>query len=174
MTGIGSHHSARSMNEEWLTPPEILKELGPFDLDPCAPVIRPWEMAAQHYTAEENGLSLPWTGFVWANPPYGKHCAVWLERMAEHDHGIALVFARTETEMFQEHIWPCADALFFLHGRIHFHYVTGERAKGNCGGPSVLIAYGGEAAHRLEHCNLDGTFVHGWRKSGPPIQASIL
>ena len=28
---------------EWLTPPHILRRLGPFDLDPCAPINRPWE-----------------------------------------------------------------------------------------------------------------------------------
>jgi len=161
-TGIGSHQSGSSMNEEWLTPPHILAELGPFDLDPCAPVIRPWEMAAHHYTVEEDGLFQLWYGFVWANPPYGRHNIVWLERMADYGHGIALVFARTETEMFRKHIWPCADSLLFLHGRIHFHYVTGERAKGNCGGPSVLIAYGSEASKRLANCKLDGTLVTQW------------
>lgn len=44
---IGSHHSARSQTDEWLTPPEILGELGPFDLDPCAPLTRPWGTAAK-------------------------------------------------------------------------------------------------------------------------------
>lgn len=24
-------------NDEWLTPPEIVEALGPFDLDPCSP-----------------------------------------------------------------------------------------------------------------------------------------
>ena len=26
-------------NDEWLTPPHVLQALGPFDLDPCAPVM---------------------------------------------------------------------------------------------------------------------------------------
>lgn len=30
--------------EEWLTPPYILEALGGFDLDPCAPEFRPWDM----------------------------------------------------------------------------------------------------------------------------------
>jgi len=162
--GIGSHHAARSLNEEWLTPPEILDDLGPFDLDPCAPVTRPWDMARKHYDINQDGLSKVWYGFIWANPPYGKHNINWLERMAIHGQGIALVFARTETEMFRKHIWPRADALLFLHGRIHFHYVNGIRAKGNCGGPSVLIAYGREAKRRLSVSKLKGTYVHGWRK----------
>lgn len=36
---------------EWLTPRNIVDALGPFDLDPCAPIVRPWPTAVQHYTA---------------------------------------------------------------------------------------------------------------------------
>lgn len=163
-TGIGSHQASRSMNEEWLTPPDILEALGPFDLDPCAPIVRPWPMAKEHYDISQDGLSLPWHGFVWCNPPYGRHNIVWLERMAEYGNGIALIFARTETAMFYKHVWPAATSLLFLHGRLHFHYVDGSRAKGNCGGPSVLIAYGEEASSRLQTSGLDGTFVYEWKK----------
>jgi hypothetical protein len=38
---LSGHQSARMKNDEWLTPPEILAKLGEFDLDPCAPVVRP-------------------------------------------------------------------------------------------------------------------------------------
>lgn len=47
-------------SEEWLTPPQLLRALGPFNLDPCAPVNRPWDMAARHYTVLDDGLSKPW------------------------------------------------------------------------------------------------------------------
>lgn len=163
---IGSHQSAKAQTDEWLTPPEILKDLGPFDLDPAAPIPsrRPWPMAKQHYDVTMDGLSLPWHGFVWCNPPYGQKTKFFLEKMAEHRNGIALTFARTETKMFYEHVWPAADAVFFFHGRLHFYYVNGTRAKGNCGGPSMLIAYGQQAVQRLQNSTLDGTFVHAWRK----------
>jgi hypothetical protein len=92
---IGGHQSAAMLNDEWLTPPEILQALGPFDLDPCAPIKRPWPMAAEHYTVEDNGLAQPWVGRVWCNPPYGLETARWLNRMAQHGNGIALIFART-------------------------------------------------------------------------------
>lgn len=42
-------------NDEWLTPPFIIKALGPFDLDPCSPVNRPWDTAMRHYTKEQGG-----------------------------------------------------------------------------------------------------------------------
>lgn len=46
--GMGSHHSARAMKDEWLTPPGIVSALGEFDLDPCSPVDRPWPISHQH------------------------------------------------------------------------------------------------------------------------------
>lgn len=141
-SGIGSHQSARMLNDEWLTPPELLARLGVFDLDPCAPIARPWETAARHYTVNDNGLMQPWAGRVWLNPPYGREAATWLRRLADHGDGVALIFARTETEMFFAHVWERADALLFLRGRLHFHYVDGRRAAANGGAPSVLIAYG--------------------------------
>lgn len=162
MAGIGSHQSAKMLNDEWLTPPHILATLGRFDLDPCAPVVRPWATAGRHYTAQDNGLSQPWHGRVWCNPPYGQEASRWLERLAEHGTGTALIFARTETQMFFEHVWGKATAMLFLRGRLHFHYVDGTRAKANGGAPSVLIAYGDADAEVLRTCDLGGVFVEGW------------
>lgn len=42
-----SAHQKNGGHDEWLTPPEILRALGEFDLDPCAPVVRLWETAAR-------------------------------------------------------------------------------------------------------------------------------
>jgi len=127
-------------NDEWLTPPELLSALGPFDLDPCAPVSRPWDMAARHYTVNDDGLSLPWQGRVWLNPPYGKETFKWLERLAEHKQGIALIFARTETQGFHAQIWDKAKSVFFFKGRLRFHYVDGKQGN-TANAPSCLISY---------------------------------
>lgn len=158
--GIGGHQRGYAgRTDEWLTPPEILRVLGPFDLDPCSPIVRPWEMAAVHYTVGEDGLSRPWFGRVWLNPPYGPNTGRWLQRISEHGNGIALVFARTETEMFHDWVWARADGLLFFRGRLHFHLVTGERAPNNAGGPSVLVAYGLANADRLRRSAISGQFV---------------
>lgn len=140
-------------------PPEILEALGPFDLDPCAPIVRPWPMAANHYTIRDDGLLKPWSGRVWCNPPYGLMAARWLRRCAAHGNAIALIFARTETDAFFEHVWNAADAVLFLRGRLFFYYVDGTRAKANGGAPSVLIAYGAENARRLEFSGIAGKFI---------------
>ena len=154
---MGGHQSAAMLKDEWLTPPEILAALGPFDLDPCAPVSPPWPLAEKTYTMLDDGLKQPWAGFVWCNPPYGREAAAWLARLADHGNGLALIFARTETEMFFAHVWDKATAVLFLRGRLHFHHVNGDRAAANAGAPSCLVAYGEDAAARLSR--LDGQVV---------------
>jgi hypothetical protein len=145
----------------WLTPPEILSALGPFDLDPCAaPEPRPWPTAARHITLPECGLVDEWSGRVWCNPPFGSNTEAWLKRMAAHGNGIALVFARTETEMFQRHVWPYIHAALFLAKRPHFYRPDGTRAAGNSGGPIVLLAYSAKDAEDLMTCGLNGALVN--------------
>ena len=77
-----------------------------------------------------------------------------MERLSQHGNGIALVFARTETAMFFEHVWGKAAGALFLEGRLYFYQLDGTRAKGNSGGPSVLLAYGEENARLLQECPL--------------------
>jgi len=85
---LSGHQSARMQNDEWLTPPEIVRACGQFDLDPCAPIVRPWDTAARHFTVEDDGLAQSWDGRVWCNPPFGREAIKWLRRMAEHGNGI--------------------------------------------------------------------------------------
>lgn len=161
ITGMGGHQSADMKNDEWLTPPKILAALGQFDLDPCAPIKRPWNMAKEHYTIADNGLLKPWYGRVWLNQPYGGPSIVgpWMRRMVEHGTGTMLIFARTETDLFFEMVWNKATAVLFLRGRLHFHYIDGTRAAANAGAPSVLVAYGPVDADILEGCSIDGQFL---------------
>jgi len=156
---IGSHQSARMLNDEWLTPPEIIEDLGPFDLDPCSPIDRPWPTAKKHFTIEDNGLLQNWSGFVWCNPPYGLKAARWLERMSMHNNGIALIFARTETRMFFKYVWNKATSLLFLEGRIFFYDVKGNEASANAGAPSVLVGYGLTADYRLRKSLIKGKYI---------------
>lgn len=144
----------------WLTPQDIKLPLGRFDLDPCAaPVPRPWDTADEMWTLPHDGLAHPWSGRVWLNPPYGKHTAAWLKKLAEHGCGTALIFARTETRMFRDSVWPKASAVLFLEGRPHFHHADGSRARGNSGGPLMLIAYGHFDCVQLGTSGLKGKFI---------------
>jgi hypothetical protein len=107
----------------------------------------------------DDGLTAEWEGRVWLNPPYSFEAWVWLEKLAAHGRGTALIFARTETAGFVEQVWGKATGLLFLHGRLHFHYPDGRRAKANSGAPSVLVAYGEDDAAILRSCALGGTYV---------------
>ena len=154
---MGSHHSAVAGTTTWLTPPHVLADLGPFDLDPCA---HPqWPTARTKFVLPTDGLAQPWEGRVWLNPPYGNEAWEWLDKLAAHGRGTALIFARTETAGFVAQVWAKATALLFLHGRLHFHHSDGTRAKANAGAPSVLVAYGQDDAERLHHSTLAGTYV---------------
>jgi len=156
---MSGHQSAKMKSDVWLTPPEILKPLGAFDLDPCAPAVRPWNTAVDHISLPADGLKSDWWGRVWMNPPFGKSAAQWMRKMADHGNGIALIPARTETAMFYESVWEKADAVCFLRGRPHFHRLDGSRAPFNSGAPICLVAYGKENAQVLKTCGLGVTLA---------------
>lgn len=162
--GIGSHQSASMKKDEWLTPPEVLKSLGNFTLDPCAPIVRPWNTAKRHYTINDDGLTKDWFGRVWCNPPYGLQASKWLKKLSEHKNGTALIFARTETKMFFEWVWPKAIAILFIRGRLYFHHVDGSRASANSGAPSCLVAYDLYNANRLKRSGIKGKLI--WLQGG--------
>lgn len=149
MSAIGGHQSHCADTVDWLTPPDLLEQLGEFDLDPCCPEVMPWPTAGRMMTQVEDGLSKPWFGRVWLNPPYGRYTEQWMEKLARHGNGIALIFARTETKIFFPWVWNHAGALLFLKGRVHFHHLDGTRAAMNSGAPSVLIAYGSDNVDAL-------------------------
>ena len=143
----------------WLTPPDIIKSLGEFDLDPCTPEFMPWETAKQRYTEKDDGLKMPWHGRVWLNPPYGKLMESFLEKMALHNNGIALTFNRTETRQFEKWVWPYASAVLFKTGRIHFLNNEGAKAGNGSGTGSLFIAYGEENAEILRNSGIKGKFI---------------
>jgi hypothetical protein len=157
MANLGGEKTVAG-TDVWLTPPAIITALGEFDLDPCSPLNRPWDTAKKHYTIEDDGLVSPWAGRVWMNPPYGKQLGTWLKKLSKHNDGIALVFARTETNAFFEGVWDTADALLFIKGRLRFHKPDGSLG-GTAGSPSVLIAYGQHNVEVLRNCGIRGKFI---------------
>lgn len=158
---MSSHEAPnKGATDVWLTPHGIIRQLGPFDLDPCAATNPPWPTANEHYVESQDGLSLPWYGMVWLNPPYSD-AWTWMERLAAHGQGIALVFARTETVGFHKTVWDRATAIAFPKGRLKFCTPDGQPAKGNAGAPSCYVAYGIEARDRLARMD-DIALLTGW------------
>ena len=133
---IGKHEKPnKGETDIWLTPLDLIRPLGVFDLDPCGESFH--KTAKTIYT--EGGLSKDWFGRVWLNPPYSE-VEKWLERLVEHGSGIALVFARMDVKWAQK-ILPQATSVFFPKGRLYF--LTKElKIKGNAGAPSMFISFG--------------------------------
>ena len=159
--GIASYErkSNDGTSDVWLTPRQLIWALGPFDLDPCAaPSPRPWPTATRHIELPEDGLTVDWSGSrVWLNPPYSG-AGPWLERMAEHRNGIALIFARVETDAWHSLIWPVAHRVFFPRGRIQFCLPDGTEKNGS-GAPSALICYTEHDANKVKSSGLSSVFV---------------
>ena len=133
-----------SATAEWCTPPEtihlVLDVLGQIDLDPASNAGEPNVPALRHYTKQDDGLSLPWAGRVFLNPPYGNDLAKWTSLLCEEfekgtlTEAIALLPARTDTAWFRGLAkYPRC----FLQGRLKF-----LGAKSSAPFPSMLVYLG--------------------------------
>lgn len=145
-------------SDEWYTPKEIIDALGTFDLDPCAPLYPLWDTAKVMYDRNDDGLTKEWKGRVWLNPPYSRPLIEqFVSKLAKHGNGIALLFNRCDSKMFQDVIFKQGSAIKFLRGRIKFYRPNGTRGDSpGCG--SVLIAFGKENAQILKNCNIEGQY----------------
>ena len=106
-----------------------------FDMDVAAPVnpLRRTCPAARYLTPVEDGLSVPWSGLVWMNPPFS-HCSPWVERFAAHRCGLALLPAVKEVYWLGS-LLACADAMTLIGANF-------GRPDGSVKAPPLLILAG--------------------------------
>jgi phage N-6-adenine-methyltransferase len=114
-------------SDHWSTPPKLVEQLasefGPFDLDPCCETKT--AKAPIFYTPDVDGLSQPWFGKVWLNPPYSRP-EPWVAKAAfEMEQGttslvVALLPVATDTLWFHNFVLGHAD-LRFIKGRVRFY-----------------------------------------------------
>lgn len=110
-----------------------------FSLDVCA--LPENAKCENYYTPKDDGLSKPWKGGVWCNPPYGREISSWVKKAYEESQKeynsfvLMLLPARTDTRWWWEYVQGKA-TLFFIKGRVKF----GDH---NVGAPfpSVLALY---------------------------------
>ena len=155
-----AHEPRNSANKDWYTPLWIFDELGlQFDLDPCQPPGGiAWIPANKYFTIEDDGLTQPWLGRVWLNPPYGEATKFWLARMDRHRNGVALMFSRTDCKWFHDYVIK-ADAILFLRGRIRFVDGLDKTSKSGSGCGSILVAWGEENVAALAAMQQHGFLV---------------
>ena len=150
MPFVGGEYVSSRGKDDWLGDPELIKFLGPFDLDPCCPEKMPWRTAKTMYTRRECGLKTPWkkNEIVWLNPPRAWAMSYWLEKLVKHDNGIAMIPPKTEQKWFHKYIWQRARVIYFPNFRFTcYHMVNLEKVYRPS--PTILVAYGNEAALRV-------------------------
>lgn len=154
-----SFERGEKSTDEWYTPKWLIAQLGHFDLDPCAPFSE-FYTADKCYTKHHNGLALPWFGRCFVNPPYRNPIVgQFITRLAEHGNGIALVFNRMDTALWHDVIFPTADAMLIIKGRLKFFDQNGiEGNSAGCG--SVLVAWGKDNVDALSSCSDFGKFIN--------------
>ena len=81
------------------TPEWVYSKLDTVDLDPCAGPDT--FIGVTNYALErgEDGLVLPWHGFVYCNPPFSQK-EIWAERMRLHGNGILILPERGSAPWF--------------------------------------------------------------------------
>lgn len=127
---------------DWATPQAFFDlvdaEFG-FTLDAAASPEN--AKAPAFYTESDDGLSLPWRGVVWCNPPYGRGIEAWVRKGFEEAQGgstvVMLIPARTDTRYWHDYVMRAAE-IRLIRGRLVFG--TGE-ARANAPFPSALVVF---------------------------------
>lgn len=113
-----------SASAEWTTPRDLFLELHArfhFMTDVAASDEN--HLCDKYFTKENDGLTQPWFGPCFMNPPYGREIARWVEKASLEALGGSLVVgllpARTDTAWWQKFVAPYAD-IRFIKGRLKF------------------------------------------------------
>lgn len=165
MESFNDNGDSYSGNVVWLTPPSIFKFLGgKFDLDPCACKDLPNNCANNYFTKEQDGLLQDWSKYkdVFCNPPYDYiSLREYTKKCIEKKDAVMLIYARTDTELFQKLIFPNAHSIFFIAGRLKFLNNKGEESKNSAGAPSCLISFSEKMTKRfLQNDSLKGKLIY--------------
>jgi phage N-6-adenine-methyltransferase len=133
-------------DNEWYTPAKYIElaraVLGEIDLDPASnPKAQEVVRAKEFFTAEQDGLTRPWHGRVWLNPPYAQPLiGQFIEKLVEEraagniTAAILLTHNYTSSSWFQK-AGEIVDAVCFTRTRIAFESANGEKAaptQGQC------------------------------------------
>jgi ParB family chromosome partitioning protein len=164
-----AHVAHNRGHQEWYSPPELIEAarrvLGTIDLDPASSAIAQENVqATTYYTKDDDGLSQPWKGRVWINPPYAPGLVdAFVAKLVGHyrdgDVTAALVLVNnaTETGWFRQ-LADAASAICFPTGRVRFLAPEGARGRRYRGKPSSTA---GQTRARLRRHLPPSAFASG-------------
>ena len=164
------HVANNNGNNEWYTPREYVElarqVMRGIDLDPASTDIANQTVQAErYYTKADDGLTQPWAGKVWMNPPYaqpliGQFCQKLADEVENENVSQAFVLVNnaTETEWFGR-LAEKASAILFPRGRVKFTDPDGKPGAPLQG--QALIYIGPESERFADSSNDVGIC---WRK----------
>ena len=128
-------------SDDYWTPKWLFDALGlEFDLDvACPPDGPPHTPAKAWYTQETDGLTSPWWGRVWMNPPYS-NASPWVNKWLDHGNGIAITVVGKSK--WADRLWLEADGIVLLKQDMHF-------VQGRIPWPIMVSAIGHENVNAL-------------------------
>ncbi|MBM3660997.1 MAG: adenine methyltransferase [Actinobacteria bacterium] len=135
-------------SDDYYTPKWVFDRLGlRFDLDVCAPPGGgPFVPCDRYYTMADDGLTAPWHGRVWMNPPYSG-VRPWWERFAAHRNGVALL-PLAKSGWLSE-MWTEADGVALLPNGGKVEFVRPGSAPAPIWLAVVVAAFGQECVEAL-------------------------
>jgi len=127
--------TTRTSDDYW-TPTWIFDAMGlRFDLDVACPEGgAPWVPADRYYTQADDGLTAPWYGRVWMNPPYS-NTSPWADRFLAHGNGVALV--PVAKSYWTGRVWGSNAGIVLTPANLKFQ-------QGSIFMPTMLIALGAD------------------------------
>lgn len=148
-------------SDDCYTPRWVFNAMGlRFDLDVAAPPGGPWHVPCERfYTAQDDGLTSPWDGLVWCNPPYSNYAA-WAQRFATADRAVLMGYHLPQV-LWTRTVFQAADII----AMISVDFVKPDGSSYRLRQP-VFVAFRGvgtEPAERLAHADKYGAVLYGKR-----------
>lgn len=133
-----------SKSEMWSTPQDFFDKLDRefcFTLDSCATAEN--AKCEKFFSPEDDGLSKPWSGVVWCNPPYCRQTGKWVKKAYEESKSngstvVMLLPCRPDVSWFHDYILGKAE-IRFVRGRLKF-----GGCKNSAPFPSMVVIFRGE------------------------------
>jgi len=139
----------------WETPIDFFNkydDIYHFDLDVCATEEN--KKCNKYYSEKDDGLSKPWIGTCWMNPPYGRTIGQWIKKAYESSQEgatvVCLIPARTDTKWWHDYV--VKGLCKFIKGRLKFgvldHATNKSTFSNSAPFPNAVVIFGqGQLVH---------------------------